>query len=487
MSDLVTSGLGTRIEQVLAIDPSAPAVEFGGSWTTWGTLGDISSAVAAAVPGAGAEVGVILRNRPETVGAILGVVRAGGCVVAINPSRGEQRTRDDIASLGVSTIVGTASDIDTLVPDEFGTASRTDAAGVTIVVGAAEVTTRPGVAVRMLTSGTTGPPKRIDIAYATFEKTLVGAKHYESTGDTGPQLRNGVAIVNAPIAHVGGLFRVLQCATDGRSFALLDRFSVEAWLDAVVRHQPKTTSLVPAALRMVLDADLDPAKLSSLKSVVSGTAPLDPADADAFFQKYGVPVLIAYGATEFAGGVAGWNIRDHAEFWDAKKGSVGRAHKGCRLRVVDPDTGVELAPNEPGVLEVVAAQLATDEWQRTTDLARIDEDGFLFILGRADQAIIRGGFKIIPDDVRAALERHPSVKGAVVVGRDDRRLGAVPVAAVELWPDADVVTGDDIVSFVTPLLAGYEVPVEVRVVAELPRTDSGKVALRDAAALFEED
>ena len=83
-----------------------------------------------------------------------------------------------------------------------------------------------------------------------------------------------------------------------------------------------------------------------------------------------------------------------------------------------------------------AAQLGTDDWVRTTDLARIDADGFLWILGRADQAIIRGGFKVQPEDVRAALERDPAVAEAAVVGVPDERLGAVPVAAVERRPGA---------------------------------------------------
>ena len=322
----------------------------------------------------------------------------------------------------------------------------------------------------MLTSGTTGPPKQVDLAYRTFEQVLAGAKHYESRDDAPLELRRGVAVVNAPLAHVGGLFRVLQCVADGRSFALLDRFTVEGWVDAVRRHRPATASLVPTALRMVLEADVDPADLSSLRSVISGTAPLDPDDADAFFQRYGVPVLISYGATEFGGGVAGWNLRDHEAHWADKRGSVGRAHAGCELRVVD------------GVLEVKAAQLAEPGWVRTTDLARIDDDGFLWILGRSDQAIIRGGFKVIPDTVRAALERHPEVRGAAVVGRDDRRLGAVPVAAVELRSDA--VGPDELAAFAGESLARYEVPVEIRIVDSLPRTASGKVDLAAVAELL---
>ena len=483
-------GLPARIAEVLAVDPAAPAVEFEGSWRTWAQLGDTVAQAAGLVSGPGAEVGVLLRNRPASVGLLLGVLQAGGCVVTINPGRGIDRTREDIAGLDLPVLVGEEADLDELVP--AGSAATRAAAtdlGTPLVVspgapgtGRHDGRARPGTAVRMLTSGTTGPPKRVDLGYQMLERVLVGAKHYESDRDDTVRLRRGVAVVNSPLVHLGGLFRVLQCVSDGRSFCLLERFTVDAWADAVRRHKPATASLVPAALRMVLEADLDPADLQSLRSVVSGTAPLDPDDADAFMAKYGVPVLVSYAATEFGGGVAGWNLEDHKRFWAAKRGSVGRAHAGCELRVVDPDSGVPVEAGAEGLLEVKAGQIGRDDWVRTTDVARLDEDGFLWILGRADQAIIRGGFKVRPDDIKAALERHPAVRGAAVVSRDDRRLGAVPVAVVELRPPAGGGTAalpgpDELMAYAGTVLARYELPTEIHVVEHLPRTESGKVDL----------
>jgi len=337
----------------------------------------------------------------------------------------------------------------------------------------------------MLTSGTTGVPKRVDLTYRTLERVLIGAKHYESNPDATVRLRRGVAVVNSPLVHLGGLFRVLQCVSDGRSFCLLERFTVESWTDAVRRHRPATVSLVPAALRMVLEADVDPAELASIRSAVSGTAPLDPDDADAFTAKYGIPVLVTYAATEFGGGVAGWNLEDHQAFWADKRGSVGRAHAGCELRVVDPDSGLALAPGAEGVLEVRASQLGGETWVRTTDLARLDDDGFLWILGRADQAIIRGGFKVRPDDIKVALERHPAVRGAAVVSRADRRLGAVPVAMVELRAGAEGVGPTELLEYAGTVLARYELPTQLHVVPGLPRTESGKVDLAGVNAMLD--
>ena len=236
---------------------------------------------------------------------------------------------------------------------------------------------------------------------------MEGAKHYESNARADATLRSGVVVVNSPMVHLGGLFRIVQAVGDGRRFVLLERFQVEPWIDAVRRHRPATVSLVPAALRMVHDADLDPADFASVRSVVSGTAPLDPALAEAFTERYGVPVLTSYAATEFGGGVAGWNLADHERYAAEKRGSVGRAHAGCALRVVDEETGAELPFGAVGLLEVRTAQVDPDRWIRTTDLARMDADGFLWIEGRADQAILRGGFKVHPETVRRALMAHP--------------------------------------------------------------------------------
>ena len=483
-------GLSERIGAVAALDPAAPVLEFDGRWRTWGDLGATIDAVAALVPSPGTEVGILLRNRPASVGLLLGVLRAGGCVVTVNPGRGDDRTREDLAALDLPFVAGEPADLDRfagpdlravrLSTDDLGSGLRTSPSGETS--GAQD---DGGVAVRMLTSGTTGPPKRVDLPYRMLERVLAGAKHYESDRAAELRLRTGVAIVNSPLVHLGGLFRVLQCVNDGRSFALLERFTVDGWVDAVRRHRPATASLVPAALRMVLEADVDAADLASLRSVVSGTAPLSPDDADAFTARFGVPVLVSYAATEFGGGVAGWTVADHRAFWATKRGSVGRAHPGCELRVVSPDSDSVFGPDEEGLLEVRAAQLGDEAgWVRTTDLARIDADGFVWILGRADQAIIRGGFKVRPDDVRAALERHPRVRGAAVVGRPDGRLGAVPVAAVELRPDASGITPQELLDHLATQLARYELPTDIRIVEELPRTPAGKPDLAGVGALF---
>jgi acyl-CoA synthetase (AMP-forming)/AMP-acid ligase II len=463
---------------VLALDPAAPMIEFEGRWWSWGEIAAIADRVGSAIPLPGTQVGVLLRNTPAHVAACLGVLLSDACLVTINPGLGE-RTRADLAAPDLGLLVGTAADLEAVGASEVPRLVLDGGAAA----NARPTPLRPDVAVLMLTSGTTGPPKRVEITASTLLRTMIGAKHYESARHDGPVLRSGVAIVNSPLVHLAGLFRVVQCVLDGRSFVLLPRFEVTAWADAVRRYRPKTASLVPTALRMVLDSDLTRDDLSSLLSVVSGTAPLDPADADAFTERFGVAVLTSYAATEFGGGVAGWNLADYKQFGSSKRGSVGRAHAGCGLRVVS-DSGAVLGSDEVGLLEVRPAQFGPHaDWVRTTDLARIDGDGFLWILGRADQTIIRGGFKVQPETVRAVLEQHPAVRGAVVLGVPDQRLGEVPVAIVEVREPA---TSDDMLAFAAARLARYEHPTHVIVVDALPRTASGKVDLAAARALLDE-
>jgi acyl-CoA synthetase (AMP-forming)/AMP-acid ligase II len=474
----------------MALDPSAPALEFEGAWSTWGELAAAADAVDAALHagglGAGSPVGLMLRNRPVALGTLLGLLRAGACVVTVNPLLGAERLRADLPGLGLPLLLGAPEDL-ALVPPEMlpvTARGRLGALGAPIdLIAPAEALTdpaavgdAPGVAVRMLTSGTTGPPKRIDLRYDMLDLVMRGAKHYETGKGSDVRLRTGVVIVNAPLVHVSGVFRVVQAMLDGRRIALLERFSVDGWTAAVLEHRPKTVSLVPTALRMVLDADVDDDVFTSIRSVVSGTAPLDPDLAEAFTARYDVPVLTSYGATEFGGGVAGWNLPDHEQFAAAKRGSVGRAHAGCSLRVIDADDGHDLGLDAVGLLEVRAAQLGTDDWVRTTDLARLDADGFLWIVGRADQTILRGGYKVQPEVVRAALERVPGVAEAAVVGVSDERLGAVPVAAVERRPGV-VLDEAEVLAAAGAHLARYEVPVSVTVVDALPRTASGKADL----------
>lgn len=491
--------LADRLRAVLSLDPRAPAIEYQDRWTDWQSLSVIAAGVQNRLAAFGLErgspVGLVLRNHPAMIGAMLGVLLTDGCVVTINSSQGDAGLCADLRELRLPAVVALQEDwrrpgvLDAAV-GAVGLQVSSEPADVTGVAGLEQRGAGPfrasgdGVAVEMLTSGTTGPPKRIPLTYSSFEHTVAAASahyRYGSGQDPDLRLRSGVAIVSSPLVHMSGLFRTLLNICEGRKIALLERFRVPDFVVLLVRHRPKAVSLVPSAMSMVLDAGVDPEVFSSVEVVTSGTAHL-PVEVQTRFEcRYGVAVLPSYGATEFAGGVAGWNLALHRQWATAKRGSVGRPQRGREIRIVSLEDDTELPAGEQGRIEV---RTAGGDWVRTTDLGRVDADGFVFVDGRTDDVIIRGGFKVSPGDIVAVLRGHPAVRDAGVTGLPDERLGQVPVAAVELTDDARA-TAEDLLTYVSERVSRYQVPARLIVVEELPRTPSLKVSQPGLRELFE--
>jgi acyl-coenzyme A synthetase/AMP-(fatty) acid ligase len=339
----------------------------------------------------------------------------------------------------------------------------------------------------MLTSGTTGAPKRVPLKMSVLEQQLIEAQGGRRPAEAPlPPPRAGASLMHASIAHIGGVWGVLGSAMARRPICLMEKFNVAEWRAAIAEHKPMAGGAAPAARGQMQGAAITPEELASLTSLGAGTAPLDPEVVDEFLRRYDLPVLSNYGATEFAGGVASWSLRAFRDYWATKRGAVGRVHRTTEARVVDPETGEPLPFGEEGILELCG--FATGEkgaWTRTTDRAVLDGDRFLWIKGRADNAIIRGGFKVHPDEVVTALEQHPAVREAAVVGVADRRLGQVPVAAVILKAGAGTPTDADLADWVRGRLMAYCVPVAFKIVEDFPRTPSMKVSAPALRELFE--
>ncbi|MET0390987.1 MAG: fatty acid--CoA ligase family protein, partial [Polyangiales bacterium] len=225
-----------------------------------------------------------------------------------------------------------------------------------------------------------------------------------------------------------------------------------------------------------------PEELAAVRCIATGAAPLELSIHRAFEARYGIPVLLSYGATEFGGPVTSMTLDLHREWGAQKLGSAGRPLAGAQLRVVDAESGTPLPPGEEGLLEVIVPRIGPS-WIRTSDLAIVDADGFLFHRGRADGAIMRGGFKLLPETIERALLLHPAVSCAVVVGLADVRLGKVPAAAVQLKPGA-AATVDELEHHLRQHVYATHIPAAWRIVDELPRTASVKIDGVAVRALF---
>jgi acyl-coenzyme A synthetase/AMP-(fatty) acid ligase len=225
---------------------------------------------------------------------------------------------------------------------------------------------------------------------------------------------------------------------------------------------------------MILDAKIPPEDLASLRYITSGAAPLDVEVQRRFQDTYGTRILLIYGATEFGGPVAGMTPALDAEWGDAKIGSCGRALPGAQLRVRDPETGELVGPDEEGLLEVVSPRMGP-EWIRTSDLVRIDADGFLYCRGRADGAIMRGGFKVLPESVEQVLRLHPAVAVVGVVAVSDPVLHHVPGAVIQLRPDVAVPEIAELERHVRDHLPSPHVPARWRFVETMPLNSAYKI------------
>jgi acyl-CoA synthetase (AMP-forming)/AMP-acid ligase II len=473
-------------------------VQQDGQWVDWGGIRVFSelidSELAAAGCGAGGRVAVVQGNRPESVAALIAIFRSERTLVTISPLQPPERLSADLIATGARYVlapqvlwseqvfVDAVEQLDAAAWSVDGVQMKRRATTSRPVDGG-----DPNVAIEMLTSGTTGPPKRIPLTRRQIQAALAAVTAYGGGAKQRPPLTGPASVVTLPIVHIGGLWALLQSVVNARPIVMLERFTVAGWHAAVKEHRPVVVGLPPAGIRAVLDADFPADDLASLRAINAGTSPVDPTLVDAFVEKYGVPILIVYGATEFSGAVAGWSIKDFRSSWVTKHGSVGRAFPDVRLRIVDD--GNVLAPGQQGRLQVAAPQASgaadANRWVTTSDLAHLDEDGFLYIDGRADDVILRGGFKVAPETVIKALRTHPAVVEAAVAGLSDARLGQVPVAAVELSSGA-CVTGDELRTHCRTQLTPYEVPTQVFIVDELPRGAALKVDRRRLVEMLEE-
>ncbi|MFE9322584.1 class I adenylate-forming enzyme family protein [Nocardia sp. NPDC052278] len=484
-------GLPEQIRRIARRSDDDPAVCYAGIW--WSTtqlshaVRRIDALLREAGIGDGVPVGVYMRNRPGHVAALAALLGFRRPLIVLSPLYPDDTVGADVRSLRPAAVLADGEDWDRAsvreaTADIGALGLRIDLPADRIEVvspraeGSAVGEIAPDVAILMLTSGTTGPPKRIPLRFNEIEHALDSAQeHYVGKVGNGAKVRGGgVQIVSLPPVNISGLWALITALTGAGRSVLTDRFEPVAWAELVAEHRPSSVSVPPAALRMLLDADVESDRLGSLKAVWAGAAPVGPELAAEFEQRFGCPVLLSYGATEFTGGITGWSLRDWNTWKSTKRGSVGRPHPGVQISVVDPDTDEPVETGQSGVLLVRSAQASGGReagWVRTSDIGRVDEDGFVWIDGRSDDVINRGGFKVFPAELEHCLEEHPAVREAVVVGITDERLGQVPAAAVVA---REPVSDTELVAWVKSRLQSYKAPARIQFVSEIPKNPAMK-------------
>jgi len=478
------------IRETLARRASERAIEFRGRWYSWGELEGYASRALQLLDDAGipadAIVGLVAHTRPPQAGVILGFISANRSISMLYGFQSAAAKASDIRARRLRALIAAREDwtAETIAAArEAGTVGvMLDEDAVTLVpalerAGPGPFRPNPGEpALELLSSGTTGPPKLVPLPFKTLSRSVLSVTAGQQAAKPGPPV-----VQFSPFGNIA-VCGLIARAYSGEPVALLEKFSLSGWVDATRRHRPTSASGPPPVIRSILAARVPREDLASIRQFIGGSAALEPATQEEFERIYGIPVLWGYGATEFGGSVSTWTPALRKEFGDRKRGSIGRPLAGTEVRIVD-EAGTELQRGATGFLEA-RVDVIGPNWLRTTDLASMDEDGFLFLHGRGDGAIVRGGFKIIPERVVEVLRHHPGVMDAAVIGMPDPRLGQVPVAAVEPRPGAQL-DAASLEAQVRAELPAHHVPARFLILAELPRTGSLKVSLADVRRLFE--
>ena len=492
--------LQKQSERALARDPSRPAIEFEKRWITWGDLRQVADRLGALLDASGVSshvpVAFVPRNRPSAIAALLGLIAKGRSIRMLYAFQSATALARDVERIKPAVVVAAAEDfsaelLSVLRAEGIAAIALTemDAAALPGLERShreadSQVPAQPQI--EILTSGTTGPPKQFAISHDLIARHMIGGTSVVSSGQGADVSQLPPLLFLMPLGNISGIYSTLPALLKGQRAVLLEKFTVAGWHDHALRHRPQVSGMPPAGVQMILDADIPPADLASIRALGTGAAALDPTVQRAFEERYGIPILLSYGATEFCGPVTAMTAELHATWGKQKFGSVGRCLPGVQLRVIDPDTGAVLPPGTEGILEVISPRIGPD-WIRTSDIAVIDADGFLFHRGRADGAIMRGGFKLLPETIERALLLHGAISAAAVVGLADKRLGQIPAAAMQLKPGVEQPSIAELEAHLRSNILSTHIPVVWRFVAALPTTPSMKIDRPAVRRLFEED
>lgn len=343
------------------------------------------------------------------------------------------------------------------------------------------------VAVLHFSSGSTG---KIKAAMQTFGNRQASLRKFIMGSDYSVRPGDRLALLG-PVTHATGMF-MQPFLFSGGTLVVFDKFDPENFLRSVQEQGITHVFMVPAMINMILaHPSLGQYDLSSLRMLSYGAAPMTPSRIVEAWERIGPVLSQGYGSSEMTSGVTRLSIADHAfavRHRPERLSSCGRPHGEADVRVVDED-GNEVSGDGVGEIIVrgddvfkgywgepsLSADALQDGWFRSGDLAKVDDEGFIYLVDRKKEMIISGGFNVYPTEVETILYQHPAIFEACVIGVPDERWGEGVKAVVSLKPGTKV-DSQELIRYCRERLADYKTPRSVDFVEDLPKNPSGKIA-----------
>ena len=472
--------------------PERPALFHRGGWISYRDLGRQIDAWVAALRGAGAapgrSVAIWLPNSPAFVGAFVASLRLGAVAaplgVLLKPR--EVRQRLDVAGAAVlvttPALAGDLGDvgISVLAVDPAGLAVDDDGAAAPAAVGRLD----DDVAVLIFTSGTTGHAKAAELTHRGI------AWNARALADAFAMTADDVQLAAAPLSHVLGMTSVMSASLiTGGAVALMERFDAPAALSLLASARITGVVGAPPMFVALLREAHKAGAAPRLRFALAGGAALATEVARSIEETFQCALREGYGMSEVGGGIAGASLTS-----PRKPQSVGPAFPGSEIRVVDVATRAPLPIGERGEVQVrspsvmrgyrsdedgTKAVVDRDGWLSTGDIGYVDDDGYVFLVDRKKDLIIRSGYNVYPGEVEEVLCSCPGVLEAAVVGVPDEEHGEEVVALVVPAHDGVGLDPEAVKAFARERLAAYKYPRRVIIVKELPKGPTGKISKRD--------
>ncbi|MFK4090099.1 long-chain fatty acid--CoA ligase [Kribbella sp. NPDC020789] len=503
------------LDKGASLGPDRPCLTTDGETLSYADVQELSYRIATGLVASGVrpggKVAILAANDPVAFSCVFGISRAGAVWCPINPRNEAAENRELLDRFDCEVLIyqpafaplvdrirDALPKVHTFVCLDSGTAPHSDrTVGWDAFCGGAsqpapDFTDPDDLAMIVGTGGTTGKPKGVMLGNSNLETmtalTLMGY----------PFGVRPVYLALAPLTHAAGVlcFPVLAC---GGEIVIMRTPDVHTFLELIPRHGVTHTFLPPTLIYMVLAApELDRTDLSSLQCFWYGAAPMSVARLEEALRRIGPVMAQLFGQTEAPMMISILPPGDHFDasgnIAHSRLASAGRPSALVTTAIMSPD-GELLPPGERGEIVVrgslvmrgyyrdteATAAASAYGWHHTGDIGYLDEDNYLYIVDRAKDMIITGGFNVYSTEVEQALMAHAAVQDCAVIGRPDEKWGERVVAVVQLQPGA---TADpaELIAFTKARIGSVKAPKEVLVWADLPRSKVGKVLKPDIKA-----